>query len=49
VFEAATIDAEACRRNAMRFSEPRFRAEFERHFTALVAAGARRPLASDRR
>jgi glycosyltransferase involved in cell wall biosynthesis len=49
VFEDATIDTEACRRNAMRFSEPRFRAEFERHFTALVAAGAKRPLASDRR
>jgi len=35
-FEAMSIDADACRRNAMRFSEERFRAEFAAHFDALT-------------
>jgi len=37
-FEAATIDADACRSNASRFSEARFRAEFAAHFAALTSA-----------
>jgi glycosyltransferase involved in cell wall biosynthesis len=37
-FEAATIDADACRSNAARFSEARFRAEFAAHFAALTSA-----------
>jgi glycosyltransferase involved in cell wall biosynthesis len=37
-FERATIDADACRRNAARFSEARFRAEFAAHFAALTNA-----------
>ena len=48
--EAATIDAGACRTNAARFSEARFRAEFAAHFAALtnepvtVATAAPAPL-----
>jgi glycosyltransferase involved in cell wall biosynthesis len=41
-FEAATIDADACRSNASRFSEVRFRAEFAAHFAALTNAPRRR-------
>ena len=37
-FERSTIDADACRRNAARFSEARFRAEFAAHFAALTSA-----------
>jgi glycosyltransferase involved in cell wall biosynthesis len=37
-FENSTIDADACRRNAARFSEARFRAEFATHFAALTNA-----------
>lgn len=35
-FEAATLDGDACRLNAARFSESRFRAEFAAHFDAIV-------------
>jgi glycosyltransferase involved in cell wall biosynthesis len=35
-FEAATIDADACRTSAERFSEARFRADFAAHFDALT-------------
>ena len=35
-FETLSIDADACRRNAARFSEARFRAEFTAHFDALI-------------
>jgi len=34
--EASSIDADACRRNAARFSEERFRTEFAAHFDALT-------------
>jgi len=35
-FETLSFDADACRRNAARFSEERFRAEFIAHFEALI-------------
>lgn len=35
-FEASTIDSDACRINAARFSESRFRAEFAAYFGALM-------------
>ena len=35
-FEASTIDSDACRINAARFSEARFRAEFAAYFDALT-------------
>jgi hypothetical protein len=34
-FEASTFDSDACRINAARFSEARFRAEFAAHFDSL--------------
>lgn len=48
-FESATIDGDACRINAARFSAARFRAEFAAHFHSLLrerapaAAGSARP------
>ena len=35
-FEASTIDSDACRINAARFSESRFRVEFAAYFGALM-------------
>jgi len=35
-FESMSIDADACRRNAARFSEARFRSEFMEHFDVLI-------------
>jgi glycosyltransferase involved in cell wall biosynthesis len=40
-FEQATIDADACRINAARFSAARFRVEFAAHFASLLDAAGR--------
>ena len=44
-FEQASIDADACRVNAARFSAARFRVEFAAHFASLLAAAGRPPTA----
>ena len=45
-FEQATIDADACRINAARFSAARFRVEFAAHFASLLDAAGRPHVAS---
>jgi glycosyltransferase involved in cell wall biosynthesis len=44
-FEQATIDADACRVNAGRFSAARFRVEFAAHFASLLDAAGRQRVA----